>query len=342
MNTIVEKLTARALDEAAFHFAPQVLLFTALKLGVFSAVAEGEKSVQHIGAATGCSLRGMRMMLDCLTAMGLLKKKGGTYDLNSLSRRFFLPSSEDYVGELFRRLDLFLNLWLTLPEAVKTGRPTISCLQEEERARLNLSIVDALFQCHKGYAWKLSERLEESDFFPTGAYGGMKILDIGAGSAVWSIPFTLKYKDVEVTAVDFDAVLDVAKRYTRRFGVERCYRFIGANIREIEFGSDQFDLVLLGHVCHSEGEQWTRKLLFKCFRALRKGGRLLIMDYISDEKRKSAFLPLLLALNALLGTEEGDTFTFSQYEHWLLDVGFRDVRTMEIRGHSPVVAGRKS
>jgi len=66
------------------------------------------------------------------------------------------------------------------------------------------------------------------------------------------------------------------------------------------------------------------------------------MDYVPDEERKSPTLPLLLALNALLGTREGDTFTFSEYRQWLMSAGFNAVKTIEISGHSPVMVGLKS
>jgi SAM-dependent methyltransferase len=110
----------------------------------------------------------------------------------------------------------------------------------------------------------------------------------------------------------------------------------------MDFGSEKYDLALLGHICHSEGAEWSRRLIDKCFRALRKNGRLLIIDYIVDEERRSGLMPLLLALNALLGTEEGDTFTFSEYRQWLSNAGFTEVRAMPLEGQSPIIAALKA
>lgn len=93
MTPFREKLEKGALDELSFHFAPQVVLLTALELGIFSAIAGGAKSVSSIASATDCSTRGMRMVMNCLTAMGLLDKENEIYDLNHLSRKYLLPSS---------------------------------------------------------------------------------------------------------------------------------------------------------------------------------------------------------------------------------------------------------
>lgn len=341
MITIAERLARGELDELSFHFAPQILLFTALKLGIFPAMGKGAKGLSSIALATECSPRGVGMVLNCLTAMGLLEKKNDTYELNDFSRRYFLPSSEDYIGQLFMPTDQLLKLWLTLPEAVKTGRSTLSLFPEEEKEKLNLSIVDALFQVHKAHAWRLADILKHNTPFLAEHYGIVKILDVAAGSAVWSLPLALKYERAEVTAIDFASVLEVAKRYARRFGVENQYKFLGADIRQIDFGNDEYDLALLGHICHSEGAEWSRRLIGKCFRALKENGKLFIMDYVPDEERESDVMPLLLAINALLGTEEGDTFTFSQYKNWLLNAGFREARTLRVNDHSPVIVGLK-
>lgn len=342
MVEVTEKLARGALDELAFQFAPQVVLWTALKLGIFPAIAEGAGGVDSVASATECSTRGVGMLLNCMASMGLLEKDHERYGLNNFSRRYFLPSSGDYIGGLLTQSDQLMELWLTLPETVRTGKPSLSFRTDGENSSFNIDIVDGLFQVHKGYAWRLVEVLADDPYFLAKRGDSIKILDAAAGSAVWSIPFALKFERAKITAVDFFSVLAVAKRCTRRFGVEDRYRFLGGNIREIDLGRDEYDLVLLGHICHSEGAHWSQKLIAKCFRALRNSGRLFIMDYVPDEERKSTTLPLLLALNALLGTQEGDTVTFSEYRQWLMKAGFSAVQTIEISGHSPVIVGLKS
>jgi ubiquinone/menaquinone biosynthesis C-methylase UbiE len=168
-----------------------------------------------------------------------------------------------------------------------------------------------------------------------------RILDVGAGSAVWSLPFASQCPNVEVTAIDFPPVLPIARKFACRFGVEKQYRFVGADIRTVDLGEQEFDLVLLGHICHSEGPRRSRELFSRCFRALKNKGRLLIMDYLVDENRASELLPLLLALNTLLGTDEGDTFTMSEYMAWLQDAGFTRVESVAVKEHSPVIVATK-
>lgn len=342
MIAFANRLSRGSLDELSFLFAPQFVVFAAVKLGVFSEIAEGPKNAWDIASATTCSPRGMRMLLDCMAALGLLEKGGQKYRLNSISRKYFLPTSEDYVGQVFIFSDLLGKLWSTLPEAVKTGSPTFSMLTDREKKRLQLEVVDGLFQAHRANAWKLAGLLAETGLIERQFDEPVRILDLAAGSAVWSIPLALKFERAQVAAVDFAPVLEVARRYTQKYGVQDRYRFIDADIRELDFGADEHDFVILGHICHSEGPEKTQRLIKKSFRALRDGGKLLIMDYLPDEERKSELLPLLLALNTLLGTDEGDAFTFSQYEQWLGAAGFKAVRTIRVESHSPILVALRA
>ncbi|HEX9444618.1 MAG TPA: class I SAM-dependent methyltransferase [Candidatus Binatia bacterium] len=338
MVPIADLLAGGGLDELNFYFAPQAVLFTALKLGIFEALAGGALDAGALAAATGNSQRGAAMLLDCMASMGLLDKAGSAYALNDLARCHFLRSGENYLGSLFIRSDQLLKLWLGLPEAVKTGRPVLPDLPERDRERLNLDIVEALFHVHKAAAWKLAALFQPE--LPSGP-DEIQILDVAAGSAVWSLPFALQSPRARVTAVDFTPVLELAKRFAGEFGVSDRYAYIAGDIGTMEWRAEAYDLALLGHICHSEGAAGTRRLLEKCLRALKKNGKLLILDYFPDEERKSALMPLLLALNALLGTAEGDTFTVSEYRRWLSAAGFREIRVLGDAERAPAILAVK-
>jgi 2-polyprenyl-3-methyl-5-hydroxy-6-metoxy-1,4-benzoquinol methylase len=79
-----------------------------------------------------------------------------------------------------------------------------------------------------------------------------RILDIGAGAAAWSIPFAKALKRARVTVVDYPAVTQVTREYAERWGVADRYDYLEGDFREVDFGGG-FDLVILGHIIHSEG-----------------------------------------------------------------------------------------
>jgi ubiquinone/menaquinone biosynthesis C-methylase UbiE len=339
MSEIAGLLTRGSFDEAGLYFAPQAVLFTAFKLGVFEAIGAEGSDIEEVAAVTSCSAKGTRMLLDCMTAMGFLEKRSGRYRLNEISREYCLSSSENCLRAFFACSERLAQLWFTLPEAVATGRRTSVRFSKKEQQRLNVDIAQALFHVHKKSAWKLAALCKEI-FSLDGRQ--IKILDVAAGSAVWSIPFILQSENAKATAVDFREVVRVARGFAEKFAVGPRYRFLGGDIRTVEFGSDEYDIVLLGHICHSEGAEWSRRLIAKAFAALQRSGRLLIMDYFPDENRCSTELPLSMALNALLGSDEGDTFTLSEYRQWLSAAGFAEVRSIELDDRTPVIMAKKA
>ena len=97
----------------------------------------------------------------------------------------------------------------------------------------------------------------------------------------------------------------------------------------------------LGHILHSEGEDRSRKLLKKVFEAQAAGGTVVIAEFLPDKDRRSPAIPLIFAVNMLVNTDEGDTFTFEEMKSWLQDAGFRKVRKLEARGPSPLILADK-
>ncbi len=109
----------------------------------------------------------------------------------------------------------------------------------------------------------------------------------------------------------------------------------------MDFGELRFDIVILGHICHGEGAEGTQHLIQRAYRALRSGGQILIAEIISDAARRGPTLSLLFAINMLVLTDEGNTFTLAEYQRWLENAGVIDVRTVQAPAPSPLILATK-
>ena len=127
---------------------------------------------------------------------------------------------------------------------------------------------------------------------------------------------------------------------TERLGVEDQYEFVGGDLNAADFGSGH-DLATLGQILHSEGGAQSRELLGKVFRALAPGGTIAIAEFIANDDRSGPPLAMLFAVNMLVNTEEGDTFTVPEITQWLTEAGFVDLRTMEVPAPSPLILASK-
>lgn len=68
---------------------------------------------------------------------------------------------------------------------------------------------------------------------------------------------------------------------------------------------------------------------------------MVIIDMIPNDERTGPPYALLFALNMLVNTEEGGTYTLAEYTDWLKDAGFSRVETADIGSHSPAIIGFK-
>jgi SAM-dependent methyltransferase len=172
----------------------------------------------------------------------------------------------------------------------------------------------------------------------------LSVLDVGAGSAAWSIPFAEANPRTRVVALDFGPVLGTARHFTRACGVEAQYTFRAGDLRRVGFGREALDVALLGQICHSEGAAGTRRLFRKVHQALRPGGLMLVADVYPDEERRGrdgGSHALLFALNMLVHSEQGDTFPVSEYRSWATAAGFRRFRAIALGGPAPVLLFQK-
>jgi SAM-dependent methyltransferase len=135
-------------------------------------------------------------------------------------------------------------------------------------------------------------------------------------------------------------MIPTTKRITRRFGVTDRFKFIEGDLQEADFG-DGYDIATLGHILHSEGEERSRRLLKKTFAALRSGGIIAIAEWLVNDERTQPLPPLMFAVQMLVNTEKGDTFSFSEIKGWLREAGFKKARLLKAPGPSPLILATK-
>jgi len=109
---------------------------------------------------------------------------------------------------------------------------------------------------------------------------------------------------------------------------------------EANFGSGH-DIAILGHILHSEGGDRSRQLLAKTFRALKPGGTIAIAEWLVNDDRTKPLPSLMFAVQMLVNTEKGDTFSFNEIKKWLEEAGFKKVRKLEAPGPSPLILATK-
>jgi ubiquinone/menaquinone biosynthesis C-methylase UbiE len=311
-------------------------LVAGTELDFFTHIKNGNRTASEIARAAGSHEGATQRLLDALVALGYLNKRGSKYVLTPLSKLFLVSDSDSYMGGFIYETKLVWPNWAHLTEVVKTGRPIEKVDSEEDGREFFPKLVAAIFpmsfNASRSAVAALPDRTRKRI---------KKILDVAAGSGAWSLAFAQVLPDARVTTIDYPEVTHITRQFTDRFGVTDRYEFIEGNLRQTDLGRDLYDLVILGHIIHSEGEKWGRKLIQKSWRALRDGGMLLIAEMVPNDTRTGPVLPLIFGLNMLLHTKNGNVFTMKEYRQWLKEAGFKRVSTIEAPGPSPLIIATK-
>jgi SAM-dependent methyltransferase len=145
---------------------------------------------------------------------------------------------------------------------------------------------------------------------------------------------------VKVTALDWEGVLPVTRRVSEKFGVGNQFEFKAGDIRDADFGGG-YNVATLGHIVHSEGEERSKKLFKKVHDALAPGGTIVIAEMVTNAERTGPPHALIFAVNMLVNTPEGDTFSFEEMSSWLQEIGFKNPRQLDVPGPSPLILADK-
>lgn len=312
-------------------YAPPLILGAAIEHRIFDLLADGAKTAAEVSRENGASLRGVRAIMNALVGFELLRKDDeGRYSLTPESAAFLVRKNPGYLGGILRHGDQLIPRWLHLSEIVKTGKPAMAVNQEGDGSAFFVDFVEDLFPVGYPSAKALAAAFPQA----------RKVLDVAAGSGVWSIPLAQNSKEVRVTALDWPGVLPATRRVTERMGVAGQYEFLAGDLNSADLGNG-YDLATLGQILHSEGETHSRALLGRVFQALAPGGTIAIAEFIANEDRTGPPLAMLFAVNMLVNTEHGDTFTVTEISQWLREAGFVDPRTMEVPAPSPLILASK-
>jgi len=293
-------------------------LKAAIELDVFTAIAEGNTTAETIAKRCNASERGTRILCDYLTIMEMLTKEEGKYGLTLDSSVFLDKRSPAYVGGAteFLLSPTLVEGFRNLTEAVRKGGTSIA----EEGTVSPENPVWVKFARGMAGLMSMPAQLLAKLADPQ-ADKKLKILDIAAGHGLFGIAFATNNKQAEVTALDWKAVLEVAKENAKSAGIDDRYKTIEGSAFDVDFGNG-YDIVLLTNFLHHFDPPTCEQLLKKVHNSLAGGGRAVTLEFVPNEDRISPPESAGFSLIMLSGTPSGDAYTFPELEKMFANSGF--------------------
>jgi 2-polyprenyl-3-methyl-5-hydroxy-6-metoxy-1,4-benzoquinol methylase len=297
-----------------------------IELDVFTAIGEGANTPASLAAKTGASERGVRILCDYLTILGLLTKEHGRYALAPDSAVFLNRRSPACLASMtgFLSGPWHQRNFNALAEAVRKGgsaggegdntKPKDEMWVAFAKSMAPLTIPSALF-------------IAQLIGAPEGKE--CKVLDIAAGHGMYGITVAKKNPQAQIVAVDWPAVLEVAKENAQAAGVSSRYTARAGSAFEAELG-DNYDLALLTNIFHHFDKPSCEKLMRRVHAALKPGGRAITLEFVPNEDRVTPPTAAAFSLIMLANTDAGDAYTLPEYEKMFRDAGFEKTTLHQI------------
>lgn len=337
-TTTPAQVTPERIMQMAWGYVPPLVLEAAIRHHVFDVLDSGPKDIWEVQKATGASARGLTAIMDALVGLNFLAKdEQNRFSLTPESSTFLVTTKPTFFGGMIKHCSQqLIPRWLSLNEVVATGKPVSAVNEEKSGGEFFHEFVLDIFPMSYGAAQALAAHM---NYGTEGAH--VRVLDLAAGSGVWGIAQAQNSPRVHVTAVDWPEVIDVTKKTVAKFGLADRFSFVVGDLHDADFGSGH-NVATLGHILHSEGERRSRELLAKTYEALTTGGTIAIQEFLVNRERTGPVNGLFFAVNMLVNTTEGNTWSFEEIGAWLEEAGFTKPRLLESPGPSPLILATKS
>lgn len=308
------KSVQEIVDLASAYYGSAVL-FAAIDCDVFARVESGEFADHR-------PERGMRLLLDACVAEGLLTKDGGVYANTQAGRLALVPGGPADLTKAIRYNRDVYPAWGRLAEFAKTGRPV-------ERPEIHLG-EDAVRT--KAFAASMFGRAMGIGKGIVPMLGELKgkVLDLAGGPGAYAILMAQANPVSTYVTVDLKAISAEASGYVSRFGLSSRIECRPGDYHADEYENGAYDHVTIFGALHQESPEQIVSILKRANRALKPGGRICILDMMTDDTHTAPKFSALFAVNMALTTENGWVFSDGELKGWLREAGFTPGETQQV------------
>ncbi len=325
-------VTPKSIMEDAWCYMKSRVLFTAAELDVFTKLESCHYTAAELARDSNLDERGTTRLLDSLVGLGLLQKEQQRYRLAEGSEALSAKHPATILPMVLHLNHIWKN-WSLLSDIVRQGKNESLKKITEWGGEVQEAFIGAMHVVGKEMAAEIAESYNLSPY--------KKLLDIGGASGTYTMAFLRNNPAMRAVIFDFAPVLALAKKRLEAEGFLDRVKLVTGDYYQDEL-PEGCDLALLSAIIHQNSPEQNIELYKKIYRALVPGGVVLIRDHIMDESRTQPPAGAMFALNMLVNTSGGDTYTFKEVKETLEAAGFGEVKQVRTGERMDcLVEGRK-
>ena len=322
------------LNEISYSYWKAQVLFVAIDMDVFTLTAGNGKSCKVIARKLRTDLRATEMILNALVSLEFLRQIGEVYSNTAISNRYLVKGSQLYQGDRIHHFHNMWDCWSKLNVAIKTGKPTAYDNAEEEVDEKRLrEFIRAMHNIGVVQAGEICEELHLKKY--------RSLLDLAGGQGTYAVRFVKENPKMKAVVFDLPEVIKITRDHIKESGMKGKVATKAGDCLKDSFGKELYDIVFVSNLLHIYKPGENRKILKKCWDSLLKEGIVVIQEFVLNSAKTQPLFGTLFSLNMLMGTHRGSSYSYVEMKEWLKDVGFKNIRKVNLDLDSGLIIGHK-
>lgn len=329
LRPMVAFTTPAQLRETVYAFQSARIILTAYELEVFTHIGDGDVSSASVAAASKADPRAMDRLMNALVAIGLIEKNDGLFSNTDFAAKFLVKGKEAYLAGYGHTLNMW-NTWTGLTEAVISGH--YKTREKKNTEAWTREFIAAMHMRAHHQAGEVVAKLSLENV--------THVLDVGGGSGAYAIAFAHQQPKLKATIFDLPEVLKQTQTYVEAAGLGDRIFYKAGNYHSDDIGMG-YDIIFLSAIVHINSYDENVQLIQTCADALNHGGQVVIQDHVMDADRTSPEAGAFFALNMLVATEKGDTYTEEEMIAWMKAAGLVDFERIPTFNNAMIIGTKK-
>ena len=320
------------LEEIATGYRAAQVVLAANRLGLFQALCRETSDLDTLADKLSCNVRALRILCDALVSLGLLQKESAKYRTHADVIEFFTPGKPTSKAAMLSHHAVLYQRWARLFDSVKTG-----CPAPADGPCMGLSSSKEDFAQAMADSGRASAERTVA-FLDLGS--ASRVLDVGGGPGIYAIAMCSANPKLQVTVLDDDETLVVARKNVADAGLADRISFVAGDFFSVSM-PNEFDYIFVSNVIHMFSSQDNGRLISRAASHLVPGGKICIKDFFISEDRTEPVWSALFSVNMLVNTVGGQCYSREEVEGWFAAAGLRVISFADITDQSSVLVAMK-
>lgn len=275
-NIVIDANDLGSIMGLIWGHVPTKALEFAITTDLFEKIDQKISATENeLAESIGWSVDTLQPMLGILTCFDLLQLSSSKYKLTEGCKKWFLKSSEQYLGGFVIRSSKLQLAYSDFLKFSKKGKPVPSMLNETMAAfGGDAEATKDFIQSMHGMSKEFSDELINS----INIDNCKKILDVGCGKGTLAVSLIEKDRSLQCDMFDLSGVTEFTKKYVKQKGFESNCKIFESDWNEWKWVTNKYDCILLSQVLHEMQENVATSILRNAILSLKNGGLLVIVN----------------------------------------------------------------